>query len=78
MVPSADMPLTLHKKLQKEEMPWPKKGATYYNALIGFPEKGPTIKDLVICSMFSRVTIHFISKIWFKDAPKLRPIGISH
>ena len=29
-------------------MPWPKKGATHYNAQLGLPDKGLAIKGLVV------------------------------
>ena len=29
-------------------MPWPKRGTTHYNTLLGFQDKGRTIKGLVI------------------------------
>ncbi len=30
-------------------MPWPQTGATQYQAQLGLPEKGRTIKGLVVC-----------------------------
>ncbi len=31
-------------------MPWPKTGATQYNAQLGLPYKGCAIKGLVVCN----------------------------
>ncbi len=31
-------------------MPWPKTGATQYHAQLGLPDKGCTIKGLVVCN----------------------------
>ncbi len=31
-------------------MPWPKTGATQYHAQLGLPDKGRTIKVLVVCT----------------------------
>ena len=31
-------------------MPWPKTGATLYNAELGLPDKGRAIKWLVVCN----------------------------
>ena len=31
-------------------MPWPKTGATQYHAQLGLPDKGRTIKGLVVCN----------------------------
>ena len=30
--------------------PWPKTGATQYNAQLGLPDKGRAIKGLVVCN----------------------------
>ncbi len=31
-------------------MPWPQTGATQYHAQLGLPDKGCTIKGLVVCN----------------------------
>ena len=31
-------------------MPWPQTGATQYHAQLGLPDKGRTIKGLVVCN----------------------------
>ena len=30
-------------------MPWPQIGATYYHVQLGLPDKGSTIKGLIVC-----------------------------
>ena len=37
---------------------------------LGLPDKGRTIKGLVVCRTCALVDIYFISKIWFTDNSK--------
>ena len=34
--------------VRKGRVDWPKKGTTHYNKKLGFPDKGRTIKELVV------------------------------
>ena len=36
-------------------MPWPKTGATHYNAQLGLPDKGRAIKWLIVCWMYLNI-----------------------
>ena len=42
-------------------MPWPKTGATHFNAQLGLPDKGLPIKELVVCNNWDLEPLELIN-----------------
>ncbi len=43
-------------------MPWTETGATHYHAQLGLPDKGRTIKGLVVCYVVFLGSIKWVSR----------------
>ena len=42
-------------------MPWPQTGSTHYHAQLGLPDKGSTIKELVVCNNWDQELLDLIN-----------------
>ncbi len=44
-------------------MPWPQTGATHYHAQLRFPDKGLTIKGLVVCNSWDLEPLDLLNNL---------------